>query len=54
MLVITYIDLEEVNGLRKSIGVTVYRRIKFKLDGYIYLGIYRENAWKIRTSLYLK
>jgi len=50
-----YTDLEEVYGLRnalKAIGVT--GRIGFKPDSYTHLNIYKENAWKIRPSRYLK
>jgi len=49
-----YTDMEEVNGLRialKAIGVK--RQIGFKPDAYTHLGIYKENAWKIRPSRYL-
>ena len=50
-----YTDLEEVNGLRKALkDIGVDRRIGFKPDAYTHLGIYKENAWKIRPSRYLK
>jgi hypothetical protein len=50
-----YTDLEEVNGLRKALkAIGVKRQIGFKPDAYTHLGIYKENAWKIRPSRYLE
>ena len=50
-----YTDLEEVNGLRKALkDIGVVRRIGFKPDAYTHLGIYKENAWKIRPSRYFE
>jgi len=50
-----YTDLEEVNSLRKALKeIGVKRCIGFKPDAYTHLGIYKENAWKIRPSLYLE
>ena len=50
-----YTDLEEVNGLRIALrGIGVKRQIGFKPDAYTHLGIYKENAWKIRPSRYLE
>ena len=50
-----YTDLEEVNGLRIALrDIGVKRRIGFKPDAYTHLGIYKENAWKIRPSRYLE
>jgi hypothetical protein len=50
-----YTDLVEVNGLRKALkDIGVVRRIGFKPDAYTHLGIYKENAWKIRPSRYFE
>jgi len=50
-----YTDLEEVNGLRTALkGIGVKGKIGFKPDAYTHLGIYKENAWKIRPSRYLE
>ena len=50
-----YTDLEEVNGLRTALkAIGVKRQIGFKPDAYTHLGIYKENAWKIRPSRYLE
>ena len=48
-----YTDLEEVNGLRKALkDLGVKGKIGFKPDAYTHLGIYKDNAWKIRPSRY--
>ena len=50
-----YTDLEEVNGLRTALkAIGVKRQIGFKPDAYTHLGIYKDNAWKIRPSRYLE
>ena len=50
-----YTNLEEVNGLRKALrAIGVNKPIGFKPDAYTHLGIYKENAWKIRPSRYLE
>jgi Domain of unknown function (DUF1917) len=50
-----YTNLEEVNGLRMALrAIGVKRQIGFKPDAYTHLGIYKENAWKIRPSRYLE
>jgi len=43
-------EVERVRGILRKAGVTW--KIKFKTDAYTYFGIYKENEWNIRPSIY--